>query len=83
MVMAYYGRWVPLEQVRVDCGVSRNGSNAKNILAFAKKRLKGFAFTQELASSNKPRFDISIVATDGVHNSELNGSVSLAEFDHA
>ncbi len=31
MVMAYYGKWVPLEQVRVDCGVSRNGSNAKNI----------------------------------------------------
>ena len=31
MVMAYYGKWVPLEQVRSDCGVSRDGSNAKSI----------------------------------------------------
>ena len=36
MVLAYYGKWIPLEQVRLDCGVSRDGSNMKNVFLAAK-----------------------------------------------
>ena len=32
MILAYYGKWIPLEQIREDCGVSRDGSNAKNMI---------------------------------------------------
>lgn len=32
MVLAYFGKWLPLEQVRRDCGVGRDGSNAGNLL---------------------------------------------------
>ena len=36
MVMAFYEKWVPLEQLRIDCGVSRDGSSAKNLLVAAR-----------------------------------------------
>lgn len=36
MILAYYDKWIPLEQVRSDCGVSRDGSCAKNIVKAAR-----------------------------------------------
>ena len=33
MILAYFGKWLPLEQVREACCVSRDGSSMKNILS--------------------------------------------------
>ncbi len=36
MILAHYGCWLPLEQLRKECGVSRDGSNARQLLLAAR-----------------------------------------------
>ncbi len=50
MLMAYYEKWIPLEQVRRDCGVSRDGSKASNVLKAARSygmKAKGYRYEPE------------------------------------
>lgn len=55
MILAYYNKWIPLEQVRADCGVSRDGSNARNVLKTARSyglTAKGYRYEPDDLKKN-------------------------------
>ncbi|OQA07864.1 MAG: Lactococcin-G-processing and transport ATP-binding protein LagD [Firmicutes bacterium ADurb.Bin373] len=97
MILAYYGKWVPLEKVRTACGVSRDGSNARNILMAARHYgLEASGYRFEVEDIRQQEFPLIIhwnfnhfVVLNGfkkncaVLNDPARGTVqvSLEEFD--
>ena len=99
MVLAYHGKWLPLEQVRLDCGISRDGSSAKNLLKAARLYgLEATGYRMEPAALKSIEFPV-ILHWNFNHFVVLNGfkknravlndpgrgtvEVSMEEFDKA
>ncbi len=59
IILAYYGRIVPLTQLRVECGVSRDGSKASKIVKAAQlygMEANGYKIELEAIRQQQPPF---------------------------
>ena len=99
IILGYYNRIVPLAQLRIDCGVSRNGSNAQNVLEAAQSyglEAKGYNLDLDSLKEIKPPYIVfwnfnHFLVVEGfddnkVHlNDPASGrrTIALAEFGKA
>jgi NHLM bacteriocin system ABC transporter peptidase/ATP-binding protein len=74
MILAYYRKWIPLEQVRLDCGVSRDGSNMKNVfLAAQRYGLDAHGYRMEVDGLRESATFPCIIHWEFCHFVVLNG----------
>ena len=76
MIFSYYGKFVPLEQMRIETGVSRDGCNAGNIMRAAKR------FGLECRGFRREPEALKEIGTPCIIHWNFNHFVVLSGFKH-
>lgn len=61
IILAYYGLWLPLERLRQECGVNRDGSKASNMLKAARRfHMQAVGYQIPAEAIKKEKFPVII-----------------------